>query len=103
MRTRTSIAVAEAYAAVQVTAARSGFLGVIASSWPPTARSAVPSARCTLAQRGGHRGRHEIADVAAERRHLLHAGGREEAVVGRREHVHRLDVGGELAVQLVHL
>src|SRR2546423_14103128 len=47
--------------------------------------------------------RHELGDVAAERRDLLDAARRDEAHLWARHHVHRLDVRREVAVELVHL
>src|SRR5919106_341765 len=45
----------------------------------------------------------EVLDVAAEGRHLLHAARGEEAVLRARHQVHRLDLGSEVAVEVVHL
>src|SRR5215217_8146224 len=46
---------------------------------------------------------HQAAHIAAEHRQLLHPGGAKEAELWRRHHVHALDVGRHLPVQLVHL
>src|SRR5581483_1053299 len=47
--------------------------------------------------------RHELLDISAERRDLLHAARGDEAHLRARHHVDGLDVGGEGAVELVHL
>src|SRR5579884_148197 len=46
---------------------------------------------------------HELGHVAAEGRDLLHTARGDEAHLGARHHVHRLDLGRQRPVELVHL
>src|SRR6478672_12613367 len=48
-------------------------------------------------------GRDQLVHVSPERRNLLHAARGDERVERARHHVHGLDLGGQVAVQLVHL
>src|SRR5579859_1771033 len=48
-------------------------------------------------------GRHELLHISAEGGDLLHAARGDETDLRAGHHVHRLDLGGERAVQLVHL
>src|SRR5581483_10845443 len=66
-------------------------------------RRARPAVRKELLEPSRDRLGHERGDVAPERGDLLHAARRDEAHVRARHHVDGLDVGREVAVQLVHL
>ena len=69
----------------------------------PAARQALRSPRIQLHEALRDRLRHQLVDAPAERRDLLHAARGDEAVLRARHHVHGLDLGRELAVQVVHL
>src|ERR1700733_3064066 len=56
-----------------------------------------------VGERGCHRVGDEVGHVASEGRHLLDPGRGKEAVMRRSDHVHALDAGVELAVELGHL
>src|SRR5919112_5526894 len=56
-----------------------------------------------LLEPGGHAAGHEVVEGPAEGGDLLHAARAEKAVLRRGHHVDGLDVGGHLAVELVHL
>src|SRR5881396_516517 len=96
MRTRTSIWLPKDYGY----AGKTGFGGQIRR---PPATSCPRLVSGALGEGLGYGRRNQVCDAAAEGRHLLHPGRRQEAVLGRRDHIHRLDLGRELAVQLVHL
>ncbi len=63
---------------------------------------AYPRVGNSSPQAAGHRRRHEVVDLAAERRDLLDAARAQEAVLGRSHHEHCFDVGGQLPVELRH-
>src|ERR671919_1422332 len=64
---------------------------------------AGPALREELPESPRHGLRNEVVHVAPEGRHLLDAARGEEAVLRARHEVHRLDLGGEIPVQMVHL
>ena len=66
-------------------------------------RSAAHAVREELLEAPGDRLGHELVNVSPERGDLLHAARGDERVERARHHVHGLDLGGEMAVQLVHL
>src|SRR6476646_947695 len=66
-------------------------------------RGAAPPFREQLLEALGDGGRDEFVHVSAEGRNLLHAARGDERVERARHHVDGLDLGGEMAVQLVHL
>src|SRR6266404_4052799 len=80
-----------------------GFSLASAASISWILRRARTSCREHFLEPPRHRLGDEVGDVAAEGRDLLHPAGRDEAHVRARHDVHRLDVGGEVAVQLIHL
>src|SRR5436190_4537732 len=63
----------------------------------------TPTAREELAEAARDGRRNEIVDVSAERCDLLHAARGDETHLRARHHVDGLDVGGERAVELIHL
>src|SRR4051794_33099425 len=65
--------------------------------------SATSTVREHLLQAAGDGCWHELFDISAERRDLLHAARGYEADLRARHHVDGLDVGSERPVQLVHL
>src|SRR4051812_6784912 len=65
--------------------------------------SAASAVREHLLQAHGDSFWHELFYVSAERRNLLHPAGGDETDLRARHHVDGLDVGREVAVQLVHL
>src|SRR5437764_9685171 len=66
-------------------------------------RSATAAVREHLLQARGDGVWHELFDISAERRNLLYAARGDEADLRARHHVDRLDLRGEMAVQLIHL
>src|SRR4029450_3414174 len=62
-----------------------------------------PAVGVQLAEPLCHSSRHQAVDVSTERRDLLDSARGDEADLGARHHVHRLDVRGERPVELVHL
>src|SRR4051794_1489373 len=66
-------------------------------------RGAAPALGEQIAETCGNCRGNELIDVSAEGRNLLHAAGRDKRVQRARHHVDGLDLGGEMAVQLVHL
>src|SRR6266849_2253339 len=80
-----------------------GFSLASAALIPWILRGARTSCREHFLEPAGNRLGHEVGDVAAEGRDLLHPAGRDEAHVRTGHHVHRLDIGGEVAVELIHL
>src|SRR4051812_28716092 len=61
-------------------------------------RGAAAAVREHLFQTARHGLGHELFDISAERRDLLHAGAGHEAHLGAGHHVHGLDLGGERPV-----
>src|SRR4249919_3500286 len=71
--------------------------------FPGVFRSARPAVREFLRETARHALRHEFVNLSAECCYLLHTAGRNEADRGARHHIDRLDLGSEVAVELVHL
>src|SRR5579862_606344 len=71
---------------------------LLVGQWGP-----APAVRESLPETARDGFRHELFDISAECGDLLHAARRDEAHLRARHHVHRLDVGREGAIELVHL
>src|SRR3954451_21470100 len=66
-------------------------------------RGATPAVREELLEALRDRVRDQFVHCSAKCGDLLHAARRDERHLGARHHEHRLDVGSEVPVQLVHL
>src|SRR3954453_1875124 len=68
-----------------------------------TQRGSAAPVRKELPEAHGDRLRHQLFHVSPEDGDLLHAARRDERHLRARHHEHRLDVGREVPVELVHL